>query len=295
MNDASKWRWAIARKVAPYIAANPKVAAVILGGSTSRGYADSFSDIEIGVFWHAPPTEQDRTAYIEQVGGQLWQLDPFAADETTWVEEWGLQGLKIDVRNLTVNDTERIVNLVLNEADTNQFRQVLASTLQYCIPLYNSPRILDWKERLATYPLPVGQAMVQQNINQGNWFWWYSMLVARGDIPAAYGSMSFAANLLLNVLLGLNKIYYPGEKWLDRTTAQFQLAPQNFNARLKACFQIEPAQAAFDFRDLVLEVYDLVDTYMPEVDTATARRDFLYWRQQFSQAPILLAPEDFVE
>lgn len=53
MNQASQWRLVMARKVAPIIATNPKVQAVMVAGSTSRGWADSYFDIEIGVFWTA--------------------------------------------------------------------------------------------------------------------------------------------------------------------------------------------------------------------------------------------------
>lgn len=76
LNEASRWRLAIARKVAPLIAANPRVRAVMLAGSTSRGCADSYSDIEIGVFW---------------------ELDPYDEEKQIWMEEWGLHGLKMDV------------------------------------------------------------------------------------------------------------------------------------------------------------------------------------------------------
>ena len=46
-----------ARVVRPY-AANPKVAAVVLGGSAAHGHADRFSDVEIGVFWREPPSNR---------------------------------------------------------------------------------------------------------------------------------------------------------------------------------------------------------------------------------------------
>lgn len=53
MNDASQWRYKLAQQVAPIYAANPHVAAVLVGGSTARGHAGRFSDIELGVFWLA--------------------------------------------------------------------------------------------------------------------------------------------------------------------------------------------------------------------------------------------------
>ena len=60
MNAASQWRHNLAHPLAPIYAANPHVAAVLLGGSTARGHADRYSDIELGVFWHQPPTDAER-------------------------------------------------------------------------------------------------------------------------------------------------------------------------------------------------------------------------------------------
>src|SRR5438128_720717 len=77
MNDASRWRQALARQIAPAYAADPKVAAVVgdgrlpVGGSSARGHADRHSDIEIGVFWHEPPADAERRAAVEQMGGDL--------------------------------------------------------------------------------------------------------------------------------------------------------------------------------------------------------------------------------
>ena len=68
MNEASKWRYSFARRVAPAYAANPHVVAVIVSGSTGRGHADRYSDIEVGVFWRRPPTDADRQAPLIQSG-----------------------------------------------------------------------------------------------------------------------------------------------------------------------------------------------------------------------------------
>src|SRR5215475_13806234 len=100
MNAASQWRFEVARSVAPIIARNPKVQAIMLGGSASRGNADSYSDIEIGVFWSEAPTEADRLAPIEPCGGEFWELDSYNAEDDVWMEQWGLGGVKMDMRNL---------------------------------------------------------------------------------------------------------------------------------------------------------------------------------------------------
>ena len=43
MNNSSQWRMQLAQQVGAAYASNPKVAAVMAGGSTARGHADRFS------------------------------------------------------------------------------------------------------------------------------------------------------------------------------------------------------------------------------------------------------------
>jgi molecular chaperone GrpE len=38
---------------------------MLVGGSTARGHADRFSDLELGIFWHEPPTDEERREAAE--------------------------------------------------------------------------------------------------------------------------------------------------------------------------------------------------------------------------------------
>ncbi len=57
MNEASLWRRALAERIALVYASNPEVAAILLSGSVARGWADHYSDIELGIYWSRPPTK----------------------------------------------------------------------------------------------------------------------------------------------------------------------------------------------------------------------------------------------
>jgi hypothetical protein len=76
LNEASRWRLEMARKIAPAYMTNHKVQAVIVGGSAARGRADRYSDIEPGLFWTEPATPAELQAAMEQAQGTLWELDP---------------------------------------------------------------------------------------------------------------------------------------------------------------------------------------------------------------------------
>lgn len=90
MPDINKAGVALGRRVAEAYAANPQVRAVMLSGSFGLGAADEYSDLDIGVFWSASPSDEDRKAAVERLGGDLWSFDPRPPEgggsaKNTWV------------------------------------------------------------------------------------------------------------------------------------------------------------------------------------------------------------------
>lgn len=285
LNEASQWRLAIARNIAPLIATNPDVRAIMLAGSTSRGCADSYSDIEIGVFWDIPPTDTARLAPVGPAGGEFWELDDYNEADQVWMEEWGLGGLKVDVRNLTVARMEGILDDVLLRHATDSFQQATASAVLYAIPLYNAPLLERWQARLAEYPPGLARAMVQAHWRLDEWVWWMRQLIDRGDWPLVAQSLSEAVGEMLGMLFGLNHIYHPGLKWMDRSIKEMHVVPHDFATRIEAVFHSESSIAVQVTRELVLEVYDLLARHLPELDVSMPRTRFLRWRQQFDAPP----------
>jgi hypothetical protein len=288
LNDASRWRLAIARAVAPIIAANPRVRAVMCAGSTARGYADAYSDIEIGVFWDGPPSDEERMAAIGKAGGVFWELDPYDAEHDTWMEEWGLGGLKMDVRNLTVAGMEQLLADVLDRHDTSWFKQATLSAVQHAIPLHNTPLIEDWQARLHLYPRKLGRAMVQEHLYLYEWNWRLEQVVSRGDWLDIYSALAEATTQVLAMLVGLNGIYHTGTKWMRRLIGELRIAPPELAARIEGIFRqggTQPLEAGRTVSALVLEVYDLITAFMPDVDTRDARERFLRDRGRFDDAP----------
>ncbi|MEU8221737.1 nucleotidyltransferase domain-containing protein [Kribbella sp. NPDC048915] len=62
VTEAARWRRDVARPAMRWYADLDGVDAVMLGGSTARGDADRWSDVEIGVFWSRPPRPDERRA-----------------------------------------------------------------------------------------------------------------------------------------------------------------------------------------------------------------------------------------
>ena len=63
MNTASLARLRVAEELASYYARYQNVELAIVGGSVARGVSDGHSDIDFGVFWKAPPTDDERIGW----------------------------------------------------------------------------------------------------------------------------------------------------------------------------------------------------------------------------------------
>jgi Domain of unknown function (DUF4037) len=284
MNEASRWRLGMARKVAPVYtalrpaggaegAANPRVRAVIVGGSVARGYADQYSDVEIGVFWDELATAEELRAAMEQMQGTLWELDPYSGEEDVWYEEYAVAGLKIDLRHMTVARMDEVLVAVIDRADLAEERQQIISSVQSGVALHGAPLVESWQARASRYPDSLARAMVRQYLSLPPW-WSVPMLAERGDLPLVYGAFKEATERIVGALLGLNRVYHPGFKWMNATIAALPLKPPDLSARLQQVFRTEPRMGAAQMQQLVEETFDLAEQQMPDIDLTGARRTF---------------------
>jgi hypothetical protein len=294
MNTASQWRHAFAQPLASIYAANPQVAAVLLGGSTARGHADRYSDIELGVFWHQPPTDADRQAAANAINGDLVGLYPYDPVEEVWCDDYTLgrahpdqpkSGILVEVVHYTTDFFNRTLDAVLQNYNPDALKQNLIAGVVDGIPLHNAELIQDWKARAAIYPEGLALAVVNQSILIDH-FWRWEMLLARGgNLMLLYQSFTRIEQQLLHVLLGLNRVYYFGFKWLDVVSDRLAQKPANLLRRLQLVYELAPAEGARELAELVEETYDLVELALPQIDIARLRGYFRYQRPIWDHAP----------
>src|SRR5438132_452992 len=122
MNEASRWRLAVAEMIAPVYTTEAQVCAVFVGGSVARGCADRYSDVEIGILWETFPTHDEFRAAMERAHGADWELDPYAPDEDVWYEEYAVEGLKIDLRHMTAARMGEVLAAVVEGSDRSKDR-----------------------------------------------------------------------------------------------------------------------------------------------------------------------------
>jgi hypothetical protein len=294
LNPASAWRLELARPIAEAYAEHTNVAAVIVGGSTSRGYADRYSDIEIGVFWHQPPTDEDRQQCAKASGAEIHGLYPYDAENEVWEDvlyaghaapDQPASGVLVEIPHYTIAFVERIIADVVERYDPAEDKLTLLSAFGPAIPLYGDVLIEAWRECITPYPRELALAVVKRHA-QIEFLWRSDMLLERGNNLLLLNEMYVKiGKQLTQVLFALNGIYFPGFKWLHHITAGLPIAPPEFNTRLQQVFASEPRAGAEALRGLVEETYTLIETHMPEIDVTRLRHWFRYRRQPWDAPP----------
>jgi hypothetical protein len=276
MQEESRWRYDLAQRIAAHYHAHPQVAAVLVEGSVARDDADHSSDLDLAIFWTEPPTALERRDIVTRTGGSGWRPWPSRREATGWSERYVLEGVPIDVRHTTVAATEDLLAAVLERADLQLARQERLAALRSALPLFNPALIIRWQQQAASYPHALAVAMVRTHLRFRP-AWEQEQLAERRDVLALYDSLCTGQKHLLLVLLGLNRLYYPGWRWLDRLINEMRVTPPNLSPRLKQLFavvSIDPLAAVYQLHDLIEETFRLVDTHLSELDTHAAHERF---------------------
>lgn len=293
MNAASQWRSNLARSIALLYAANPLVAAVILGGSAARGHADRYSDVELGVFWRHPPTESDRQQAAAAIGAADSRLYPYYEPERVWSDEFFLgrehpkrtnSGLLVEVVYYTVEHYESTLRAVLEGFDPDPIKLNNISGLVDGMVLHNPELIGMWQARAAEYPDGLVDAVVRKNA-QIDHFWRWRMWQARDNPLLLHQQWTQVQQQLLHVLLGINRVYYFGFKWLDEIDRRLQHKPVDLLPRLREIYQLPLEDAALALSALVEETYNLIELHLPVIDVDWLRKVFRYQRSAWDQPP----------
>jgi hypothetical protein len=274
MNNQSEIakRRALAEIVAPEYASNPKVAGVLLAGSVARGLADGFSDIEIDIYWHAPPTDEDLSAPIKRAG---WPIVYRHVDENEWADGFLIAGVKVDTSQFLVSTIDRWLHDALVRANIEPEYQVRITAIQHGQPLYGSELIEGWRVKTAVYPDALAHAMVAE-YSSFRPRYLLEMLAARNDVLLLHQDLVATEQQILSVLMGVNRIYapHPYHKWLDWEIGQLKIAPPDLNRRLREILRAEPRAAVEQLHQLIEETFVLVERHLPDFDTSAARAVF---------------------
>jgi len=289
MNKDTVWREELARKIAPAYAANPQVEVVFIFGSVARGWADCYSDIELGAVWLQPPTEKELQSAALSAGAERWEMAPYNEAKQSWAEMFYVSGVRIETAHWTHETIENIIADVVERYDVSQNflvfeKQATVSALQKGTLLHDTGVLDAWRHKVAEYPEGLAIAMVQKHLRFSS-FGSREMLAERNEIPLIHENNSHSVRTLLNLLFGLNRMYHPTFKWTKYFVEEMSIAPPHLFTRLERVYQADTMSGTRELRSLIEETLDLVEKHLPQIDLTSQREEFAKPYESWPQPP----------
>lgn len=221
-------------------ARNPKVAAIAAAGSVGAGIADQWSDLELDIYWHESPTDEERRRPIEVLGGEIDEYWPYDEEYEEWSEEYSLGGLGVGISSFVVDTARRFIHRLTVDGDPDTIGQVRVAAIRSAMPLHGTELLAEWKQQSEIYPDTLRQRMVEQHLDPEGFSGWHlrDALVHRGDLLALHETLGRVVRNVIGTLHGLNRVLLgnPSMKWERATVAQFRLRPPNLTDRLEAAW-----------------------------------------------------------
>lgn len=285
MNEASRWRFALAEQIAAAYAQNPKTAAIMIAGSVGRGRADRYSDIEIDVYYMAAPTVAERIAAVEGAGAIVESLDE---DEDEWEEQMLLGGVHAATSTFLVSTLERYLSEVVDQGQIAPSAQMRLHSLLNAQPVWGHELAEQWRAKARHYPDTLARAMLHENLRFAGFGYGEEMLAARDDQLQLYSDFVKVEQQILKALLGLNHIYLmtpEALKWMDENIEAMAIRPVDLSGRLKRAFHVEPIAGVQLLKSVIGEVFDLVEQHVPDFDVTPYRQRMANKRQVLDHLP----------
>lgn len=273
MTEESQYLLAMAQRLGSAIAALPTTKAVMVTGSVALGESDRYSDIDMTAYYDELPSEAELDAIRTAHGGseRLWVLGN--RDEGGFAESYSIHDVHCQIGHVTLAVWEAQMALVLEQHDpTTPLHKAMSGTLD-CIPLYGEELITEWKARIAQYPDALARSVVEKHLSFFPLWYLEDYLQPRDAVLWTYQSFVETAQNIVGVLAGLNKLYYSTFQFkrMRAFIAKMQRKPAMLAERIEQLFTADTITAAKIAEGLVRDVVQLVEEYMPDVDTAKAK------------------------
>jgi hypothetical protein len=227
----------------------------VVSGSTARGLADVWSDLELAVYWDQPPADALRDRAIAALGAALTRRVSFEAPDGWFgVDNLEVDGFGVDVPMTTCARVERILDAVLG-GDLAEDKHELVAILSEVEPVSGHERVRAWQER-AVIGDDLQRALVAHHLRLLPSSAMYVDLARGNDVRVLERTLSWVQDGL-RALFAINRVWFPGFKAARLRLPTLRLQPADTPARLAAALRgptREAAEAAVAWLD---DVYRL--------------------------------------
>jgi predicted nucleotidyltransferase len=283
---ASAQLLALAAEIADIYKRETNPDAIIVAGSAARGDSDPYSDLDLMMYYRERLPDQQ---LLDELRDRLHASDliPLGSTDDAILESFAVRGVECQVGHVTVERIERSMAEVLDDHDAASLSQKVLSGIQECVVLHGDELVAAWRERAANYPPGLAAAMIRRHLRFFPlWTLPYDWWTARDAAIFQHEMLVQAAQNLLGVLAGLNRVYFSTFqiKHVHALCETFEHKPHDLEARLQRLLA-RPDQAGETLEQLVAETIQLVDQHEPDIDTANAKRWLGRRRQPWDLSP----------
>ena len=280
MTPASQFLQVVAETVANSYKQLPTIRAAMVTGSVAKGLADTYSDIDMTLYYADElPDEADLHTIREGLGGseRVWVLGD--RSQGSFAEAYELDNVQIQIGHTTIASWEATIAHVRDNLDVESSVQKAMEGTLACQAIYGKRLIDQWKATIADYPPALGKAMVEKNL-QFFPVWGLEPHFQTRDATLWYHAILVeSAQHLIGILAGLNQLYFTTFQFkrMQRFIDQMAHKPHQLGERIEALFTNNMHDAVTDLEALVQETIQLVERHLPEIDTTYAKRR-IGWR-----------------
>lgn len=272
MNIRSKYLVSLAKKVSDSYKSNTNFAAAMITGSAAKGISDTYSDIDISLFYKTPLTKK----YFEEVkrnainsGGGFYHGD----HKNGFAVYHIIEGVKVDTGHTTIAEHEKMIKNFLKDPTLDLNHQIIASGTLFAIPLHGEKYINKWKKWYSDYPKELEDLMIKEHLRFHSKWVLEKMGLERNESIFVNETILKSLENCVKVLCGLNNEYHPGKlKGVTYTINNLKHQPKNLKYCIQNIFKIPQDKAVKEINILVSETLKLVKKLRPYIDTTKADR-----------------------
>lgn len=245
------------------------VTEIILEGSTARGIADQFSDIELQFFSDSVPSTQDILTWMNRIGFTGDVLIRKDEQDSKLVDQL-YDNVTVELHWTSFAYEAQLLDEIMERIGGSQFINEPYKWMD-AIPLRAGEHITQWKALFETYPDSVRDRYIQAALDD-----WRATLHdpidVLGNWKDAYRNAWFYLTKmhwmnvlpLLRILFAYNRMWEPVAKWWHTTESKLIHKPNTLVERINDVLSNPDALARIDqFSRLQIETLQIIqDEYV---------------------------------
>ena len=247
--------------------------AMAVGASVSKDRATRYSDLDIIMIWDELPEKSFFEKAYHENGGERRYIH--SKSENGMLEIYYVKNVECQFSHQHFSFYEDIVKQLQAES-LEKIPHLIGDGFLTVKPLYGEDYIQSVKDRLSQFPEGLRKKMVERYLRFGPFdelryrFQKTENIIWNTDVISIY------VKRLLSALLGLNRMYIPGDfRKVDYLINKMKHKPENLYQRILDLYSGRPVEILDKLYELTREVFDLVEKHLPEFAIAEVRAKFM--------------------